>query len=42
MFSNAVKVIIFISDVQYIKKNCIKPQEESIYSKLQAHKIQQM
>ena len=38
MFSNVVKIMIFISDVQYyVPIKCAKPQEASIYSKLQAH-----
>ena len=34
-FSNAIKIMLFISDVQnYIPINCVKHQAESIYSKL--------
>ena len=39
MFSNAVKIMLFISDVQYyVLINCVKLQGASIYSKLQARK----
>ena len=38
MFYNAVKIFIFISDVQYnVPIKLCKPQESSICSKLQAH-----
>ena len=35
LFSNAVKIMLFISDVQYyVAKNYVKPQAAFIYSKL--------
>ena len=38
MFSNAVKIMIFISDVQHcVPINCVKLPEASVCSKLQAH-----
>ena len=38
MFSNTVKIMIFISDIQYyVPKNYVKLQETSICSKLQTH-----